>query len=56
MKDDEVLIVSGNQDPIKITSRAYFQVGRMQRATDQQKYPSVPVEAGKAGEWVWVPL
>jgi type IV secretory pathway TraG/TraD family ATPase VirD4 len=45
MKDDEVLIVSDNQDPIKIPSRAYFEVGRMKRATDTTRYPSVPVEA-----------
>jgi type IV secretory pathway TraG/TraD family ATPase VirD4 len=56
MKDDEVLIVSGNQDPIKIPSRAYFQVGRMKRATDTARYPSVPVEAGRAGDGVYVPL
>lgn len=56
MKDDEVLIVSGNQDPIKIPSRAYFEVGRMKRATDTGRYPSVPVEAGRTGEGVYVPL
>ena len=56
MKDDEVLIVSGNQDPIKIPSRAYFQVGRMKRATDTARYPAVPVEAGRAGDGVYVPL
>jgi type IV secretory pathway TraG/TraD family ATPase VirD4 len=43
MKDDEVLIVSGNQDPIKIPSRPYFQVGRMKRAT---RIAPVPIEAG----------
>jgi type IV secretory pathway TraG/TraD family ATPase VirD4 len=56
MKDDEVLIVSGNQDPIKIPSRPYFQVGRMKRATDTKRYPSVPVEAGRAGDGEWVKL
>jgi type IV secretion system protein VirD4 len=56
MKDDEVLIVSGNQDPIKIPSKAYFQMGRMKRATDTSKYPSVPVEAGRVGDGVYVPL
>ena len=56
MKDDEVLIVSGNQDPIKIPSRAYFEVSRMKRATDTGRYPVVPVEAGRVGDGVYVPL
>lgn len=56
MNSDEVLIVSGNQDPIKIPSRAYFEVSRMKRATDTTRYPSVPVEAGRAGDGVYVPL
>lgn len=56
MKDDEVLIVSGNQDPIKIPSRAYFEVSKLKRATDTARYPSVPVEAGRAGDGVYVPL
>lgn len=51
MGNNEVLIVSGNQDPIKIRSRGYFEVGRMRRATS---LPSVPREAGgkRAMEWV----
>ena len=56
MKDDEVLIVSGNQDPIKIPSRAYFEVRKMKRATDTTIYPSVPVEAGRARDGEWVKL
>jgi hypothetical protein len=35
MKTEEVLIVSGNQDPILIPSKAYFQVGWMKRATNK---------------------
>ena len=54
--DDEVLIVSGNQDPIKIPSRPYFEVGRMKRAIDTTRYPVVPVEAGRAGDGEWVKL
>jgi type IV secretory pathway TraG/TraD family ATPase VirD4 len=51
MRNEEVLIVSGNQDPIKIPSKAYFEVWRMKRAT---RLPPVPVEAGgqRAMEWV----
>ena len=33
MKSEEVLIVSGNQDPILIPSKGYFQVWWMKRAT-----------------------
>jgi type IV secretory pathway TraG/TraD family ATPase VirD4 len=33
MKDDQVLIVSGNQNPVLIPSKAYFQVSWMQKAT-----------------------
>jgi type IV secretory pathway TraG/TraD family ATPase VirD4 len=46
MKDEEVLIVSGNQDPVLIPSKAYFQVGWMKRATSR---PPAPVE-GVRGE------
>ena len=53
MGSDEVLIVSGNQDPILIPSRPYFEVGRMKRATS---LPSVPVEVGKAKGMEWVSL
>ncbi len=56
MNGDEVLIVSGNQNPKKIPSRAYFEVNRMKRATDTARYPVVPVEAGRAGDGVYVPL
>lgn len=56
MKVDEVLIVSGNQDLIKIPSRAYFDVSKIKRATDTTRYPSMPVEAGRAGDGVYVPL
>jgi DNA-binding transcriptional MocR family regulator len=47
MKDDDVLIVSGNQDAIKIPSKVYFEVGRMKRVTDPSWYPPVPVETGQ---------
>lgn len=39
MKTEEVLIVSGNQDPILIPSKAYFQVGWMKRATNKAPAP-----------------
>ena len=54
MKSEEVLIVSGNQDPIKIPSKAYFEVWRMTRATNLKRYPPAPREAGdrRAMEWV----
>lgn len=39
MKDEEVLIVSGNQDPILIPSKAYFQVSWMKRATNKAPCP-----------------
>lgn len=46
MKDDEVLIVSGNKDAILIRSRAYWQVWRMKRATDTRRYPPAERETG----------
>lgn len=46
MNSDEVLIVSGCQDPIKIPLRAYVEVGRMKLATDSERYPVVPAEVG----------
>ena len=56
MKTEEVLIVSGNQQPVLVGSRAYFEVSRMKRATDTARYPVVPVEAGRAVDGVYVPL
>jgi len=53
MKDEEVLIVSGNQDPILIPSKAYFQVGWMKRAT---KKPPAPVESASMRPLEYVPL
>jgi type IV secretory pathway TraG/TraD family ATPase VirD4 len=51
MQSDEVLIVSGNAQPVLIPSKGYFEVWRMKRAT---RLPPVPVEAGgkRALEWV----
>lgn len=46
MKDDQVLIVSGNQDPVLISSKGFYQVGWMKRATSR---PPAPVE-GVSGE------
>jgi type IV secretory pathway TraG/TraD family ATPase VirD4 len=51
MKDGEVLIVSGNQDPILIPSRAYFEGRRMHRAISLPPVP-VNVGAGRGMEWV----
>lgn len=53
MKSEEVLIVSGNQDPVLIPSRAYFQVGWMKRATSR---PPAPVETGAGGRLEYVRL
>ena len=53
MKSDEVLIVSGNQNPILIPSKAYFQVGRMKRATSK---PPSPVDSASVRPLVYVPL
>jgi type IV secretion system protein VirD4 len=47
MRDDEVLIVSGNKDAIKISSKAYWQVWRMKRATS---LPPTPREQGRRRE------
>jgi type IV secretory pathway TraG/TraD family ATPase VirD4 len=54
MQSEEVLIVSGNAQPVLIPSKGYFEVWRMKRATDPRRYPRVPVEAGgqRAMEWV----
>jgi type IV secretory pathway TraG/TraD family ATPase VirD4 len=54
MQSDEVLIVSGNAQPVLIPSKGYFEVWRMKRATNTTRYPPVPVEAGgkRAMEWV----
>lgn len=53
MKSEEVLIVSGNQDPILIPSRAYFQVGWMKRAT---KKPPAPLDSASMRPLVYIPL
>lgn len=53
MKSEEVLIVSGNQDPVLIPSKAYFQVGWMKRATSR---PPAPVETGAGGRLEYVDL
>ena len=53
MKSDEVLIVSGNQNPILIPSKAYFQVGRMKRATSK---PPAPLDSASVRPLVYVPL
>ena len=56
MKSEEVLIVSGNQDPILIPSRGYYEVWRMKRATDPKRYPPAPREAGGKRVMEWVKL
>lgn len=53
MKSEEVLIVSGNQDPILIPSRGYYEVWRMKRATS---LPPAPREAGGKRVMEWVRL
>ena len=53
MKDNEVLIVSGNQNPILIPSQAYFQMGRMKRATSK---PPAPVDSANVRPLQYVPL
>jgi type IV secretory pathway TraG/TraD family ATPase VirD4 len=56
MKSEEVLIVSGNQNPILIVSKAYFQTWRMKRATDPKRYPPAPRETGGKRGMEWVVL
>jgi type IV secretory pathway TraG/TraD family ATPase VirD4 len=56
MASDSVLIVSGNAQPVLIPSKGYFEVWRMKRATDQRRYPPVPVEAGGKRVMEWVEL
>ncbi|CAG1772178.1 partial Protein VirD4, partial [uncultured bacterium] len=53
MKSDEVLIVSGNQNPILIPSKGYFQVRWMNRASS--KTPAPP-ETASMRPLVYVPL
>jgi type IV secretion system protein VirD4 len=53
MKDEQVLIVSGNQDPILIPSRGYYEVWRMKRAT---RLPPAPRKAGRKRVMEWVKL
>jgi type IV secretion system protein VirD4 len=53
MRDDEVLILSGNKDAIKISSKAYWQVWRTRRATS---LPPAPREQGRRRELKSVPL
>jgi len=45
--------LSGNQDPILIPSKAYFQVGWMKRATSK---PPAPVESASMKPLQYVPL
>lgn len=56
MKSDEVLIVSGNSQPVLIPSKGYFEVWRMKRATNTTRYPPVPVETGGKRVLEWVGL
>jgi type IV secretion system protein VirD4 len=56
MQDEEVLIVSGNKDPIKIASRAYWQVWRLRRATDTRRYPPAARETVSRRGMESVPL
>jgi type IV secretory pathway TraG/TraD family ATPase VirD4 len=53
MHEREVLIVSGNQNPILIPSKAYFQVGWMKRAT---KKPPAPLDSARVRPLVYIPL
>ena len=53
MKTEEVLIVSGNQDAVKIPSNGYYEVSRFKIATT---LPSVPVEVDTARALEWVRL
>jgi len=53
MKSEQVLIVSGNQDPVLIPSKGYFQVGWMKRAS--QLAPA-PVESGEPPRVEYVDL
>lgn len=53
MKTEEVLIVSGNQDPILIPSKGYFEVGRLKRATSK---PPAPAESSSMKPLQYVPL
>jgi hypothetical protein len=53
MASDAVLIVSGNQQPVLIPSKEYFEVGRFKRATS---LPPVPVEVDRARGLEWVEL
>lgn len=56
MKSEEVLIVSGNQQPILIPSKAYFEVWRMKRVTDIRRYPPAEKEQGRGRKLEWVVL
>lgn len=51
MKEEQVLIVSGNQDPVLIPSKGFFQVGWMRRATKKPPFPVVGA-GGKPLEYV----
>jgi len=53
MASEKVLIVSGNAQPVLISSKGYFEVGRWMRATS---LPPVPVDAGRARGLEWVQL
>lgn len=56
MKSEEVLIVSGNSQPILIPSRSYFEVWRMKRATDPRRHPPAPREGWGKSDMEWVEL
>jgi type IV secretion system protein VirD4 len=53
MKDEQILIVSGNQDPILISSKPYFQNWSMKRATSK---PPAPPEVAGVKPLEYVPL
>lgn len=53
MKHHEILIVSGNQNPILIPSKGFFEVGWMKRAT---RKPSVPIELRQGHGVEYIPL
>lgn len=53
MKQEEILIVAGNQKPVLIPSKGFFQVGWMRRATQR---PPVPVEAVQGQKIEYVTL
>jgi type IV secretory pathway TraG/TraD family ATPase VirD4 len=53
MKHHEILIVSGNQNPVLIPSKGFFEVGWMKRAT---RKPPVPIETRQGQKLDYVKL